>query len=180
MKYFTNVCIITAFLILQFVGFHKKQTKIHNLEQEKLKIEFKLDSTQCRLDSVNNYAKNILLTQASKESDLWEKRLISVIGKPYSYGSMSKKHGFDCSGLVLFALGKKRGGKLGSTASDIYSKLKQKARPERGALVFFSGLSHVGIMISRDTFIHSCCSKGVTISKLDNYWKRKVTGYKYA
>ncbi len=97
-------------------------------------------------------------------------------GTKYHIGGLSRK-GIDCSGLVYVTYREQLGIQLPRT-----TKLQVKAgrtikrselRP--GDLVFFkTGIKvrHVGIYIEDGKFFHASTKKGVTISKLsDYYWK---------
>ena len=98
------------------------------------------------------------------------------IGVPYVWGGVTPR-GFDCSGFVQYVL-RQGGYDIGRTVTlqyiDTNIILKENASP--GDLVFFqntytSGLSHVGIYMGDDKFIHASSSKGVTISSLnETYW----------
>ncbi len=101
-------------------------------------------------------------------------------GVPYKYGGNSKD-GTDCSGMVLQVYLEALGLKLprnSAKQAEFCKKLSAKdVLP--GDLVFFatgkdaSSISHVGIMLDADNFIHSSTSKGVCISKLSlPYYQR--------
>ncbi|MRX72269.1 NlpC/P60 family protein [Bacillus lacus] len=103
---------------------------------------------------------------------------------PYKYGGTTPK-GFDCSGFVGYSYKKSVGSALPRTASDMYKKGKtvSKSQLKKGDLVFFStnrkGVSHVGIYVGNNQFIHASSSKGVTVDKMSNsYWKTKYVGAK--
>ncbi len=104
----------------------------------------------------------------------------TMLGKPYRYGGRSPNTGFDCSGLVYFA--HQRVGK--SLPRTSYGQFKATQPLKRhqlrpGDLVFFrikrSRISHVGIYLGTDRFIHAPSSgKRVRIASLDNpYWKKR-------
>jgi peptidoglycan DL-endopeptidase CwlO len=77
------------------------------------------------------------------------------LGTPYSWAGASPS-GFDCSGFVMYVYGR-----LGIPLPHSSSMLWDVGRPvarnelEAGDIVFFNGLSHVGIYVGSGRFIHS-------------------------
>jgi cell wall-associated NlpC family hydrolase len=51
-------------------------------------------------------------------------------------------------------------------------------RFEFGTLVFFNRLGHVGIVADRNGFYHASSSKGVTYSKFEGYWAKRIVGFR--
>lgn len=111
----------------------------------------------------------------------------TLIGTPYSYGSIDPKVGFDCSGFITyvfscFNIAVPRSSidftQVGTTVPVDSARL--------GDLILFTGtnpaeknVGHMGLVVSNDTtglqFIHSTSGKkwGVTISPLDEYYKKR-------
>jgi peptidoglycan DL-endopeptidase LytE len=104
------------------------------------------------------------------------------LGKPYVWGG-STTSGFDCSGFIYYAFNK-AGVKVTRTSSEgYYSRSFYVTKPVVGDLVFFEntykkGISHLGIYVGDNKFIHAG-DNGVEITSLDNsYWKSKFDGFK--
>ena len=106
------------------------------------------------------------------------------IGVPYRWGGSSAEKGFDCSGLAM-AIYRLNGLKLPRTSGEQYEAGSWVSREKltKGDLVFFdtrgSGrISHVGIYIGRDQFIHAPrTGKTVSTSSLSNtYYKKRYAG----
>ncbi len=99
----------------------------------------------------------------------------------YRYGGTTKK-GIDCSALSGLLLSTVYGLALPRTARNQYAASKKISREEitEGDLVFFNtrgGVSHVGVYLANDYFVHASVSCGVTISCLnDPYYSRKYIG----
>ncbi|XKH50436.1 cell wall-binding repeat-containing protein [Chryseomicrobium palamuruense] len=99
------------------------------------------------------------------------------IGTRYVFGGKSPS-GFDCSGFIWY-VHQQAGIKLGyQTAAGYASMTSSTTNPQVGDVVFFSGtykagVSHMGIYVGNNSFIHTSTSKGVTITKLpDVYWSK--------
>jgi cell wall-associated NlpC family hydrolase len=120
--------------------------------------------------------------KAAKPTNL-EKYAREWLGAKYVYGAASKKK-TDCSGYVMQVYKGFYGISLDHNAQHIYDdgrgySIKRKKLQE-GDLVFFGNfwkISHVGIYLKGDRFIHASTSKGVVITPMDdNYWASKYKG----
>ncbi|OMP66705.1 C40 family peptidase [Domibacillus epiphyticus] len=107
----------------------------------------------------------------------------SLLGIPYVWGGSSPA-GFDCSGFIYYAH-KMAGKSISRTNTEgFYHRSYEISSPKAGDLVFFSntykkGISHMGIYIGGNQFIHASSSNGITVSSLDNlYFASKFDSFK--
>ncbi|MGM9954764.1 MAG: NlpC/P60 family protein [Peribacillus sp.] len=109
----------------------------------------------------------------------------TLIGTPYKWAGTTPA-GFDCSGFIYYVFQKSQGITLPRTTSQLYGNTGLKvSTPSKGDLVFFdtssgkTGVSHAGIYIGNNQFIHASSSKGITITDMNNsYWAPKYLGAK--
>lgn len=104
------------------------------------------------------------------------------IETPYQFGGTDPS-GFDCSGFTRHVYSSV-GLSLPRTSSAQFDSLKTTTAPQAGDLVFFRidgpDVSHVGIYLGEDRFIHAPSEgKKITIANLNsNYWKTRFAGFK--
>ncbi|MGN7479376.1 LysM peptidoglycan-binding domain-containing protein [Solibacillus silvestris] len=107
----------------------------------------------------------------------------TVLGVPYKYAGTTIE-GFDCSGFVNYVYNSV-GIQMDRKSSLMYFEqdTTKVAKPVPGDLVFFKNtfiptISHMGIYIGNDEFIHAG-SKGITISNVnEKYWAERFVAYK--
>ena len=101
-------------------------------------------------------------------------------GVPYKWGGATMK-GMDCSGFTMKVFGESSNLNIPHNAAAQY-KLGAKINRRQlkfGDLVFFRdiesrGVSHVGIYIGNDEFVHASLSKGVVNSSMNQkYYKKR-------
>jgi lipoprotein Spr len=102
-------------------------------------------------------------------------------GTRYRLGGTTKK-GIDCSAFVGAVYASVFGIALPRTARDQYRFTKRISRTElqEGDLLFFNtrgGVSHVGIYLQNNKFVHASVSKGVVISDMfEAYYLQRFVG----
>jgi len=102
-------------------------------------------------------------------------------GTPYRLGGTTKK-GVDCSAFSQFLFASVYGLTIPRTAREQYDLTNRISRTElkQGDLIFFNtrgGVSHVGIYLQNNKFVHASTSGGVMISDIfEDYWARKFVG----
>lgn len=105
----------------------------------------------------------------------------SWLGTPYKYAGVEKGEGADCSGMVMKVYETITGEKIprNSAKQAEYCTRLDASDVNTGDLIFFATgkdpdrVSHVGIVIDNESFIHASSSKGVVISKFTTpYYQR--------
>jgi cell wall-associated NlpC family hydrolase len=96
-----------------------------------------------------------------------------VLGTPYEWGG-SAENGFDCSGLIQYAYARhgirlRRTSRDQATSGSIVTPVIEALQP--GDILLFAaepggGVTHVGMYVGEQTFIHSS-NTGVKLSRLE-------------
>nr|WP_285847086.1 C40 family peptidase [Sporosarcina luteola] len=166
----------------------KKGTKATYVSEKKVGKEVWY---QVKVNGKTGWALSTLLTKQSVTvaksntnvalSDKVVKRATGMTGIPYRFGGTTTK-GFDCSGFVQYVY--KQSGK--SVARDTlgqYAQSKKVSKPQPGDLVFFQntyrkGISHVGIYVGNNKFVHAGGKQSQVVSLNNSYWKSKFHSFK--
>lgn len=109
-------------------------------------------------------------------------RTMLVVNTPYTYGGNSPEGGFDCSGLIQWAVAGIHSTRLPRTTAQWAQASSPVDRGlERGDFVFFNTLggpySHMGIFVGNGQFVHAPSSGGtVQRVRMDNvYFAKRFT-----
>ena len=102
-------------------------------------------------------------------------------GTPYKLGGTTKA-GIDCSAFTQFLFAAVYSINLPRTTKEQYSLSNRISRTElkEGDLIFFNtrgGVSHVGVYLQNNKFVHASTSGGVMISDIfEEYWVKRFVG----
>jgi cell wall-associated NlpC family hydrolase len=102
------------------------------------------------------------------------------LGLPYHYAGTGPDS-FDCSGFVWRTYQEAGFDFQRGPASSYWATFAAPSKEDQykfGTLVFFSGLSHVGIVVDEKGFYHASRHHGVIYSPFDKYWLPRVDGFR--
>ena len=116
------------------------------------------------------------------ESKIDNVKLYSFIdewyGVPYKYGGKNK-NGIDCSNFTATLYSNIYEKSVTGSSSSIFEQCKtiSKSNLEEGDLVFFkidgNKVSHIGVYLQNNKFVHATTKKGVMINDLDETYYKK-------
>jgi len=114
----------------------------------------------------------------------FDKLLLSAIdarlGAHYVWGAAGP-HVFDCSGFVWSAFKEVGVDFTRGSARTYWSRFTPAREDEKfklGTLVFFNGLTHVGIVADANGFYHASRHKGVVYQAWTKYYLSRVDGFR--
>ena len=102
------------------------------------------------------------------------------LGARYVYGS-SGPNVFDCSGFVWSAFQSVGIHFDRGSARTFWTRFTPARGDERfkfGTLVFFNGLTHIGIVADEHGFYHASRSHGVAYAPFNDYWVSRIDGFR--
>ncbi|HEY2961703.1 MAG TPA: C40 family peptidase [Pyrinomonadaceae bacterium] len=102
------------------------------------------------------------------------------LGAPYRWGATGPDR-FDCSGFVWSIFQASGINFERASARTLFARFSAPPVEEQfkfGTLVFFSGLAHVGVVADENGFYHASRHHGVIYSKFDEYWTKRIDGFR--
>ncbi len=137
-----------------------------------------LDSEQRRLAACFMYSKAFGFEIDTIVNETLYRCAREWLNTPYAWGGRSK-FGVDCSDFASVMYDSAYHIKVSGACGDIYADMNpvSKTQLREGDLVFFkiwgNGLSHVGIYLCHNKFVHASSGYGVIVSDLDEpYYKQ--------
>ena len=135
-------------------------------------------STQAASNAGTRPAQALSLEEPLREALL--ARTMLVVNTRYTYGGNTPEGGFDCSGLIQWAVSGITPQRLPRTTAQWaqVSSTLSRSDLQRGDFVFFNTLggrySHMGIFVGNDQFVHAPSSGGtVQRVRMDNVYVSK-------
>jgi cell wall-associated NlpC family hydrolase len=113
-----------------------------------------------------------------------ERTMLSAIeqrlGTPYRMGTEGP-YRYDCSGFVWSVFQQAGVAFERTNVRNFWQEFAPPTEDEKfkfGTLVFFNNLHHVGIVADENGFYHASTSKGVVYSRFDEYWTKRINGFR--
>lgn len=133
------------------------------------------------IPATNGSSGTVATTTYSSTADQLIAYSKTMLGTPYVWGGTSTS-GFDCSGYVQYVF-KQFGVSLNRTSSQQYTNGYSVTSLQAGDLVFFGGtyqtsssISHVGIYIGNNQFIHAAGSEVKITDMSESYYASRYVG----
>lgn len=102
------------------------------------------------------------------------------LGSRYRWGATGPNT-FDCSGFV-WSIYQETGITFErASARNLFARFAASAEDEQfkfGTLVFFSGLTHVGVVADEHGFYHASRRHGVVYQPFTDYWLKRIDGFR--
>jgi cell wall-associated NlpC family hydrolase len=102
------------------------------------------------------------------------------LGTPYRMGTEGPTR-YDCSGFVWSVFQQAGVAFERTSVRTFWHEFLPPTEDEKfkfGTLVFFNNLHHVGIVADENGFYHASTSKGVVYSRFDDYWTKRINGFR--
>ena len=102
------------------------------------------------------------------------------LGSRYRWGATGPNR-FDCSGFVWSIFQATGITFERASARNLFARFEPAPVEEQfkfGTLVFFSGLTHVGVVADERGFYHASRRHGVIYSEFSEYWLKRIDGFR--
>jgi cell wall-associated NlpC family hydrolase len=102
------------------------------------------------------------------------------LGARYRWGAEGPDR-FDCSGFVWSIFNASGINFERGSARTLFARFSPAAHDEEfkfGTLVFFGGLTHVGVVADEHGFYHASRRQGVIYSPFNEYWLKRIDGFR--
>lgn len=102
------------------------------------------------------------------------------LGSRYRWGATGPNR-FDCSGFVWSIFQATGINFERASARNLFVRFAPPPEEENfkfGTLVFFSGLTHVGVVADEHGFYHASRRQGVIYSEFNEYWLKRIDGFR--
>lgn len=162
----------------------KKPETAQHTQPETTKTETKSPENNQAGSSVlrATYAERLNVPEENIKNEKLYKFIDDWYAVPYKYAGKDK-NGIDCSGFTGILCASVYNKKVSASSKAIYEETKRVSVSDlkEGDLVFFvingKSVSHVGVYLQHNKFVHASTRRGVIISDLDEpYYKKYYHG----
>jgi lipoprotein Spr len=172
---FVLIVVCSATLL---VDCKQKQKSASSNTKKSSKVVTKAPAKPIQQNGSVDWKQKLGLTEREAESKLYV-FLSEWYGTPYKYGSCQKT-GIDCSCFVNLIYDRVYGKKIARTCNEIFQMCDMISAKEakEGDLIFFkmggNSITHIGLYLRKNQFIHASTMRGVMLSSLDEAYFQKV------
>jgi cell wall-associated NlpC family hydrolase len=158
-------------------------TVINRLESEPVAEESRPRTVGLSAATNKTAARPILVPTISLTNRFDQSLLTAIqshLGATYRFNRTGPEE-FDCSGLVWRAFQDIGVDFQRGPARSYWATMPAPPEGEQfkfGTLVFFSNLSHIGIVVDEKGFYHSARHGGVMYSPFNDYWLSRIDGFR--
>ncbi len=159
-----------------------KKPELESKKEEEQKTVGKSESGTGSSSIKKEYATKLNVGESDIKNEKLYKFIDDWYAAPYKYGGKDR-NGIDCSGFAGVLYSTIYNKNVAASSRAIYEETKRVNAVDlkEGDLVFFiingKNVSHVGVYLQHNKFVHASTHKGVIISDLDEpYYKKYYTG----
>lgn len=154
-----------------------EQDGVYKLENDPIIVSL-AENEDLAIDAVAPAAPRTL--RSTRFEQLLASAIDARLGSPYIWGATGPR-GFDCSGFVWSSF-QQVGIRFDRESARVLWSRFTPAREEEefkfGTLVFFSGLTHIGIVADANGFYHASRHHGVVYAPFNKYWLARIDGFR--
>lgn len=164
---------IVALCIFYMVSCKHRQTVTKSTDSNYTKTESSSKSLK------KQYATKLGVSESDIKNETLYKFINEWHGVPYKYAGKDKS-GIDCSGLTSMLYLKVYKKTISSNTKALVGEVKKISESDlkEGDLVFFNtngkSISHVGVYLQNNKFVHASTKKGVMISDMNEPYFKKT------
>jgi cell wall-associated NlpC family hydrolase len=136
--------------------------------------------SEASLEEIKLAEANAAKNTGYKFQQLMSSAIDERLGARYSWGASGPSR-FDCCGFVWSTFQSIGVDFERSNARTLWTRFMPATSDEKfkfGTLVFFSGLSHIGIVADENGFYHASRRHGVVYSPFSDYWLSRIDGFR--
>ncbi|MDI1354844.1 MAG: C40 family peptidase [bacterium] len=176
------VCILALAIVLSACKHTKQEQKVSEASHRPAEVAKIPATPPVKAKNQHNPSTELEQKVALNARELRENKLYAFInewyGSPYKYGGCQKS-GIDCSCFTNLLYQQVYGKNIPRSAAEIFKSCDEIGLEEvgEGDFVFFKiggkSISHVGVYLRKNYFIHASTSEGVVLNNLEEAYYKK-------